>query len=335
EILISAVTSQLKVIILGYKSYTATVVLLQLYMEATGFLYLYDKWECISLVDINSVLFIYSTGLTNVAMMILILFNIGCLHFIQSSMKTAMFKPKSKAQVENARKWKSVAHSFQKLFFGNNILLNIAVVVMGICKDEDLILVAHKPSFLQRNAFVAFQAAMCIYNAQMCATYVSLITSLLIEIIIQLSLLEKTLETMKDGEGIRKCVEWHLQILVFAEKVQRFCGLGVSVVLLCGIINICTSFSLLMEVGGVELLFLLPYLVEIIMIIYSHCWCGSELLYQSGKISSAIYSSQWTTADVSHKKKINIYMLMTQKPLQIYLWGGITTASLPVFVTVI
>nr|CAH7750466.1 unnamed protein product [Callosobruchus chinensis] len=284
-----------------YKSYTATVVFLQLIMEATGFLYLYDKWECISLVDINSVLFIYSTGLTNVAMMILTLFNIGCLHFIQLTMKSSMFQPKTKAQAEDANQWKSVARSFQKLFFGNNILLNIAVVVMGIWKDNELILVAHKPSILQRKVFVAFQAAMCIYSAQMCATYVSLITSLLVEIIIQLCLLEKTLETLRDAEGIRQCVEWHLQILV----------------------------------GGVELLFLLPYLVEIIMIIYSHCWCGSELLYQSGKISSAIYSSHWTSADLSHKKKINIYMLLTQKPLQIYLGGGITTASLPVFVTVI
>nr|CAI5848406.1 unnamed protein product [Callosobruchus analis] len=136
------------------------LVLLQLCMEATGFLYLYDKRECISLVDINSVLFVYSTGLTNVAMMILILFNLGCLHFIQSEMRSAMFQPKSKHHIEDALKWKSVARSFQKLFFGNNILLNIAVVVMGITKDDELILVAHKPTILQRKVFVAFQVCM-------------------------------------------------------------------------------------------------------------------------------------------------------------------------------
>nr|CAH7752389.1 unnamed protein product [Callosobruchus chinensis] len=84
----------------------------------------------------------------------------------------------------------------------------------------------------------------------MCFTYVTLITSLLVEIIIQLCLLEKTLESVEDNEGIKQCVEWHLQILVFVEKVQRFCGVGISGVLLCGYINICTTLSLLTQVSS-------------------------------------------------------------------------------------
>ncbi|VEN44143.1 unnamed protein product [Callosobruchus maculatus] len=147
-------------------------------------------------------------------MMILIFFNIDCLHFIQSTMKSEMFHPKSQSQAEDAKKWKRVARGFQKLFFGNNITLNVTAISLGIWRDEKYILVAHKPSFLHWKVFLAYQAAMCIYSAQMCATYVSLITSLLVEIIIQLVLLEKTLETIKDGEGVRQCVEWHLQILV-------------------------------------------------------------------------------------------------------------------------
>nr|CAI5830498.1 unnamed protein product [Callosobruchus analis] len=55
---------------------------------------------------------------------------------------------------------------------------------------------------------------MVVYTAQMCSTYVTLITSLLVEIIIQLSLLEKTLADLRDDEGIRQCVQWHLQILL-------------------------------------------------------------------------------------------------------------------------
>nr|CAI5830501.1 unnamed protein product [Callosobruchus analis] len=169
----------------------------------------------------------------------------------------------------------------------------------------------------------------------MCSTYVTLITSLLVEIIIQLSLLEKTLADLRDDEGIRQCVQWHLQILLFVNKVQRLCGTGLSGVFFCGLINICTSLAMLMEVENAELLFLLPYLTEMIFIIYCHCWCGSEVKYQSEKISSAIYSSDWINTDTSYKKTINIYILLTQKPLQIRLGGGIATASLPVFVTVI
>nr|CAI5830497.1 unnamed protein product [Callosobruchus analis] len=62
--------------------------------------------------------------------------------------------------------------------------------------------------------FLACQSVMVVYTAQMCSTYVTLITSLLVEIIIQLSLLEKTLADLRDDEGIRQCVQWHLQILL-------------------------------------------------------------------------------------------------------------------------
>nr|CAH7765156.1 unnamed protein product [Callosobruchus chinensis] len=55
-----------------YNSYTATVMSLQFFFEGTGFMFLYDKWENLSLFDINSVIFIYSTALLNLLMMILI-----------------------------------------------------------------------------------------------------------------------------------------------------------------------------------------------------------------------------------------------------------------------
>nr|CAH7752386.1 unnamed protein product [Callosobruchus chinensis] len=213
------------------------------------------------------------------------------------------------------------------------MILSITVIFVAVWRNEQ-ILAAHKPSILHWKVFFVFQATVGGYFPQMCFTYVTLITSLLVEIIIQLCLLEKTLESVEDNEGIKQCVEWHLQILVFVEKVQRFCGVGISGVLLCGYINICTTLSLLTQVQYVQMIFLLPYIFEIMMILYSHCWCGSEVVYQSEKISSAIYCSQWTNADDSHKKKICIYIMLTQKPLQIYLGGGVTTASLPVFVTV-
>nr|CAI5846519.1 unnamed protein product [Callosobruchus analis] len=55
---------------------------------------------------------------------------------------------------------------------------------------------------------------MCATGAQMCATYVTLVTSLLIEIIIQLCLLERSLQEMKDYEDLKSCIQWHLDILV-------------------------------------------------------------------------------------------------------------------------
>nr|CAI5824646.1 unnamed protein product [Callosobruchus analis] len=48
----------------------------------------------------------------------------------------------------------------------------------------------------------------------------------------------------------------------------------------------------------------------------------------------AIYSSEWVDGDLSYKKLINIYLALTKKPLAIRLGGGITIATLPVFVKV-
>nr|CAI5852157.1 unnamed protein product [Callosobruchus analis] len=71
-----------------------------------------------------------------------------------------------------------------------------------------------------------------------------------------------------------------------------------------------------------------------IAIIYSNCWCGSEVTYQSEKISHAIYSSKWTGASVAYMRLIHIHILLTKQPLEIPLGGGTFSASLPVFVMV-
>nr|CAH7723100.1 unnamed protein product [Callosobruchus chinensis] len=119
---------------------------------------------------------------------------------------------------------------------------------------------------------------------------------------IQLCMLERSLELMENDMDLKNCVQWHLDILVFVKKVQRFCGVGVTVVFLCGIFNICTSLA---------------------------------LTTQSEKISYAIYSSQWTNANATYMKLINIHILLTKQPLEIPLGGGTFSASLPVFVMVI
>nr|CAH7765146.1 unnamed protein product [Callosobruchus chinensis] len=136
----------------------------------------------------------------------------------------------------------------------------------------------------------------------MCTVYATLFTSLMIEVIIQLNLIEEALKDTGDHNELKQCVKWHLQVLVFFKEVDRLCGIGISSVLSCGILNMCTSMSLLL---------------------------------QSEKMSYAIYSSEWVDGDLSYKKLINMYISLTKKPLAIRLGGGITIATLPVFVRVI
>nr|CAH7723098.1 unnamed protein product [Callosobruchus chinensis] len=183
--------------------------------------------------------------------------------------------------------------------------------------------------------FFTYQVVTCVISSLLCSTYVTLVTSLLLEIMIQLCMLERSLELMENDMDLKNCVQWHLDILVFVKKVQRFCGVGVTVVFLCGIFNICTSLALTTQANPSDLPFIFLYTGAMISIIYSHCWCGSEVTYQSEKISYAIYSSQWTNANATYMKLINIHILLTKQPLEIPLGGGTFSASLPVFVMVI
>nr|CAI5824653.1 unnamed protein product [Callosobruchus analis] len=176
-------------------------------------MFLYDKWENLSLYDINSVIFIYSTALLNLLMMILIHSKIKSVHFIQSAMQSMMFQPKSQSQAESAKKWKGVARLFQKLFFSNNLFNNIAIIVLAILRKQRLILAAHKPSTVHWKVFFVYQAIMCTYSANMSTVFATLFTSLMIEVIIQLNLIEETLKDTSDRNELRRCVKWHLRVV--------------------------------------------------------------------------------------------------------------------------
>ncbi|CAH2003065.1 unnamed protein product [Acanthoscelides obtectus] len=125
-----------------------------------------------------------------------------------------MFQPKSQSQAASARKWKGVARMLQMLFFGNNLFNNIVIIVLAIVKGEKLILAAHKPSMVHWKVFFVYQAVMCTYSANMATVYATLLTSLMIEVIIQLRLIEETLQYTTDSDGLKRCIERHAQVLL-------------------------------------------------------------------------------------------------------------------------
>nr|CAI5824649.1 unnamed protein product [Callosobruchus analis] len=90
---------------------------------------------------------------------------------------------------------------------------------------------------------------MCTYSANMSTVFATLFTSLMIEVIIQLNLIEETLKDTSDRNELRRCVKWHLRVVEFFKEVDRLCGIGISSVLSCGIFNMCTSMSLLLQVS--------------------------------------------------------------------------------------
>nr|CAI5852165.1 unnamed protein product [Callosobruchus analis] len=264
------------------------MVFLPISLSISGFWYLYDKRQNLTVEDVSSVVFIYPTALINIMMMMVIYVHIDMIHFIQSEMQAERFQPKTTAQAADAKKWKRIARLFQKVFFVNNTLTVPIQALLGLLKGDRLLLVAHVFPGLNWKIFYIYQIVTCFPSCLMCTTYTTLVTSLLIEIMIQLCLLERSLHVMEDEMDLKDCVQWHLDILVFVKKVQRFCGIGVTPVFMCSIFNICTSLALTVRADVSYLSFLLPYLGGMIAIIYSNCWCGSEVTYQREDITCNI-----------------------------------------------
>nr|CAI5852170.1 unnamed protein product [Callosobruchus analis] len=83
-----------------YKAYTILMVFLPISLSISGFWYLYDKRQNLTVEDVSSVVFIYPTALINIMMMMVIYVHID---------------PKTTAQAADAKKWKRIARLFQKV----------------------------------------------------------------------------------------------------------------------------------------------------------------------------------------------------------------------------
>ncbi|VEN50755.1 unnamed protein product [Callosobruchus maculatus] len=298
-------------------------------------MYLYDKRETLTLVDVNSVMFIHTTNVTNPMMVVSIFLNIKRLHAMIRQLESAAFQPKSQKEFLYVYKWKRSSYFIKKIFYGVNIFLvttgPIVAMLQGKCAPQ----ATYIPPWIYWRVYFWFQSTLTVYNATMASIYVSVLTTLLIEAIIQVACLKERLHCTEDKKYLVESIKRHLQIILFIERLQHICKIGLSVVFVSGVINICTTLSLVLEVTFIELLFMVPYLGEIILIIYVHCFYGSILASESEEIAYSLFSSKWVSADVSHKRNLAIFMIFSNKKITIRLAGGMLTMTLPLFVQII
>nr|CAH7750468.1 unnamed protein product [Callosobruchus chinensis] len=259
--------------------------------------------------------------------------NIDIVHLIQA-MESKKYHPRSPTEDAFVRGWKTLAWRCQTFFILINAFLLGTVIVLAVYNGEKTLFVAHVPSFINWKVFFGSQILMSLYTSQMAGNYASMLIAFLVELVIQIYFMKEAMEKMRDQDEFRECVQWHLLLILLRKKIQRFCSIGMTIVFLMSVIIICTTVSLLTQKQDAEVAFFFAYLSEVVLIILVNCWCGSEVINQSDEISFSIYSSDWAGRDISYKKLIKMQLLFTKKPMQIFLGGGITAISLPVFVTI-
>nr|CAI5868010.1 unnamed protein product [Callosobruchus analis] len=287
-----------------------------------------------SLDEINKILYIYVVVPLNVYMTIVSHLNIGMIHMIQK-MKSKKYHPKSPDQDLFVKGWKTVAHRFQMSLIYSNWFLCAAGAVLAMLKGDDFMFVAHIPSFLNPKVFFCSQVFMSIYTGHMTANYATILTTVQIELLIQVYLLKAALAQVGNLSELKECIDWHLLLLLLRKKIQRYCNMGMTLVFLMGVIIMCTTMSLLTQGERADVAFLFPYVSIMVALLWSNCYCGSALFAESDDISYSIYSSDWTSSDLSYMKLIKTQLLFTKDPMELYIGGGVTTISLPVFVKVI
>ncbi|CAD7085729.1 unnamed protein product [Hermetia illucens] len=71
-----------------------------------------------------------------------------------------------------------------------------------------------------------------------------------------------------------------------------------------------------------------------ILEVFLYCYFGSELVYQTHRMTDAIYSCNWIDQDRKFKKMLIMFMQSTQKSMTI-IAGGFFTVNLAAFVSVL
>ncbi|VEN62388.1 unnamed protein product [Callosobruchus maculatus] len=179
-----------------------------------GFLYLYEKRETLTLVDFNSVMFIHTTAVTNPMMVVSIFLNIKRLHAMMRQLESAAFQPKSQKEVSYVYKWKRSSYLIKKLFYIVNIFLVTTGTILAMLQGKTPPLASYVPPWIHSKVYFWFQSTAAIYNATMASIYVSVLTTLLIEAIIQVACLKERLHCTEDKNNLVECIKRHLEIIV-------------------------------------------------------------------------------------------------------------------------
>nr|CAI5846516.1 unnamed protein product [Callosobruchus analis] len=147
-----------------YNVYTVLILFFHTVFIITGFWYLHDKRQSLTMEDINSVMFMYSACIINVVMMVNIYFNIDMIHFVESKMQEAAFQPKTLAGAADAKKWKRTARTFQKIFFiTNGINGSVVALAISLFNGSKVLLAAHVISGLDWKVFFIYQVSVLLY----------------------------------------------------------------------------------------------------------------------------------------------------------------------------
>nr|CAH7745521.1 unnamed protein product [Callosobruchus chinensis] len=302
------------------KTYRCLVLLGMAFFQLLGYMYVYKEWHTISVGDVASIMSIYIQIFNIQATVTCLVLNMDKLHIIIRQLKTGLMKPKVKRHVMIAERLKKFGNFVRKYYYGScSFVILVQPVVMYLKKDKELFFMSYVPPIMGHWGVFYFQGIIRFFVGYSSCTSVSL----------NIEILKDILSESDNIDVIFECVKRHEQIVRLLENVQHIIHFGMSTHFCIGVLVFGTTlFTVLeMEVDLSQSIFLVPYSIAIILIIYVHCWFGNDIIYRSADLTNAIFSSKWIGSNLPTQKTLIIFMAFTNKPLSIHLVSGLFTMT--------
>ncbi|VEN64647.1 unnamed protein product [Callosobruchus maculatus] len=244
---------------------------------------------------------------------------------------------KTEKHVSMAKRLKKTGDFVRKYFYTTlSFVLLVQPVLKLVRKDKELFYASYIPPALGHMGMLVFQEIMTAISGSVGCYYICLDINLMIEISIQIEILKDILRESHDIDIIFECIKRHEQIVRLVDNVQHLLRIGLSIHFFNDALKFCTTlFKILeMEVDVGEFMFILPYSLTTIFIMFVHCWYGNDIIYRSASITNAIFESKWIGANLPRQKIVILFMALTKRPLRIRLAGGLFTMAIPVFMSI-
>nr|CAH7735686.1 unnamed protein product [Callosobruchus chinensis] len=266
-----------------YKIYGAVVWLGMAIFQLFGFMLVYQKSHTISIADISSVLFLYVTTFNTQTVTTCIFLNVDKLHSIIHQLESDIMQLKTKKHVLVARQLKKSGDFVRRYFYATlSFVILVQPVLKLVRKYKEPFYASYIPPALGHMGMLVFQEVMTAITGYAACNYICLDINLMIGISIQIETLKDILRESHDIDILLECIKRHEQIVRLVDNVQHILRFGLSIHFFNDVLIFCTTLFKVLEteVDFSELMFILPYSLSTIFIMFVHCWYGNDIIHR-------------------------------------------------------
>lgn len=197
-----------------YKLYRMSMMAILIIFCTTGFLYMIIHFKTINLEEATSVLYFYITCAMNFTMMMLIISKKETLFQLFEKLRSEIFMLKNDEQQKFLNLGISSSKHLCYFYAFEFIFLLTGSSILTYYKTEEYIVIAYTPSWVPHRFFQYLQLVAINCNVAVCATYIVLNTTLMIQAGVEVDLLKSDLVKVETKQQLVECFHHYKDIVL-------------------------------------------------------------------------------------------------------------------------